>query len=138
MPQRIPRASEIDAEMGGAFPIWHQLIREVADRYSPIAQEWIASRSSFGAMCRLKHGTRTLLYMTPQPGSVLVAVVLGERSVSLALQSGIPELIKNKIREARAYAEGRGIRLEVSSEADIEAVMNVLDIKLTPIQSSKS
>jgi hypothetical protein len=39
-------------------------------------------------MCLLKQGSRTLLYMTPEKGTV--ALVLGERSAALALESDLP------------------------------------------------
>jgi len=57
--------------------------------------------------------------MTPEKRTIRVAIVLGERAVALALASGIPESIKTLIKEARPYAEGRGIRFPVSSAADV-------------------
>lgn len=132
MSTRKPLQSEIDAELGSASAIWHELVRKVTDRHAPIVEEWMPSKDGFGSMCRLKRGKRTLLYMTPQPGSVKVALVLGERSVALAYLSDISEPIKTLIRDARPYAEGRGIRFTVGSPGEIQAVLELLDIKLAP------
>jgi hypothetical protein len=70
--------------------------------------------------------------MTPEPGTITVAIVLGERAVALALASNIPGSIKSMIREARKYAEGRGIRFQVEGAADIATVRDLIAIKTTP------
>ncbi|CAN5583058.1 hypothetical protein BH10ACI3_BH10ACI3_29080 [soil metagenome] len=80
-------------------------------------------------MCLLKKKKRTLLYLTPAKGVVQVGIVLGERAVGLALDSPIPESIKTLIKDARKYAEGRGIRFAVANAADVATVIDIIMIK---------
>jgi hypothetical protein len=82
-------------------------------------------------MCLLKQKKRTLLYMTPDKGKVVIAVVLGERAVAIALASKLPPRIKKLITEARPYVEGRGIKFEVSSVKEVLMVTELVDIKMT-------
>lgn len=84
-------------------------------------------------MCLLKQKKRTLLYVTPEDVAVQVAVVLGERACKVALASDLEEKIKNLIREARPYVEGRGFRFDVKSASDVSSVIELIRIKTTPL-----
>ena len=118
--------------LGPAQFIWDEIIAVISSRFAPVDREWKPSKLSFGSTCLLKSKKRTLLYMIPESGAVIVAVVLGERAVALALASEIPESIKSLIKEARKYAEGRGIRFRVNSEAEAQSVAELVGIKITP------
>jgi len=83
-------------------------------------------------MCLLQHKKRTLLYLTPEKEKIRVAIVLGERAYGLAMASSLPAAIKKMFSEARAYAEGRGIRFLVSSAGDVPTVKKLTEIKITP------
>ena len=112
--------------------VWCEIIDAVARTAGGVSQEWKPSKSGFGWMCLLRHRGRTLLYLTPDQGWIRVAVVLGERAVALALESGLPEWLKELIREARPYAEGRGIRFRIDTPADVALVRDLVALKLTP------
>ena len=127
-----PSEADLWSELGSAQEVWRKIIDAVAARLGPIDQEWKSSKAGFGWMCLLKKKKRTLLYMTPEKEAVLVAIVLGERAVALALASEIPAGIKTLIREARPYAEGRGIRFPVSSATDVPMVDDLVAIKMAP------
>jgi hypothetical protein len=83
-------------------------------------------------MCLVQHKKRTLLYLTPDRNRVWIAIVLGERAYHLAMSSSIPAGIKRMLKEARPYAEGRGIRYSVDSMLAVPVIMKLVDIKTTP------
>ena len=83
-------------------------------------------------MCLLQNKKRKLLYLTPEKGKVLIAIVLGQRAYDLAIASSLPAAIKKMFSEARPYAEGRGIRFSVSSLSDIPMIAKLVQIKTTP------
>jgi hypothetical protein len=132
MRSNTPREEDLASELGAAEDIWNAIIALVARKFGSIDKEWRSSKASFGWMCLLRHKKRTLLYLTPEKERVRVAIVLGERAVALALASELPEGIKALIREARPYAEGRGIRFPVSSTADVFVVRDLVAIKTKP------
>lgn len=129
MSTRAPSAHELASRLGGAQDVWDAIVASLAERFAPLGQEWKPSKSDFGRMCLIRHGTRTLLYLTPEKETVVAAVVLGERAVALALASDLPDAIKTLIREARPYAEGRGIRFPVPCLADAAIVQQLVTIK---------
>lgn len=120
------------ATLGTAMLVWDAVVETLNGAYTPLVQEWKASKSDFGWMCLLKHRGRTLVYLTPEKRAVLIAVVLGERAVATALRSDLPEDIRHLITEARAYAEGRGIRFAITSRSRVSVVAKLVAIKTQP------
>ncbi|HYR12424.1 MAG TPA: DUF3788 family protein [Longimicrobium sp.] len=132
MATQAPSVDELASELGRAREPWDGIIAAAAERFTPLVQEWKPSKSGFGRMCLLKHRTRTLLYLTPEKETVIVAIVLGERAVEIALAGDLPEAIKALIRDARPYAEGRGIRFPVASAGEVSVVARLVAIKTAP------
>jgi dihydrodipicolinate synthase/N-acetylneuraminate lyase len=118
--------------LGSAIELWNGIIEAISEKFEPVEQEWKSSKSDFGRMCLLRQKKRTLLYLTPQKGSVLAGIVLGERAVSIALASELPDEVKTLLREARQYAEGRGIRFVITHGAEISSLVELIRIKTTP------
>ena len=68
--------------------------------------------------------------MTPCQGYFLASFALGEKAVRAAHQSGLPDSVLSVIDNARKYAEGRGVRLEVRSQGDLENIQKLAAIKM--------
>jgi len=110
--------------------LWARLVSHVAERYPPITEQWSHAGKKFGWSMRLRRKERVVLYMTPQVGQFLVGVVLGERAAKAAHEAGLPDGVLALIDNAPAYAEGRGIRVPVTSEDDLAPVRQLVAIKL--------
>ena len=76
------------------------------------------------------HRKRRIVYMTPQKEQFTVGLVLGDRAVAAANESSLPAAILEEINSARKYAEGRGVRIEVTSDEDLRAIKLLADIKM--------
>jgi hypothetical protein len=129
---KLPTDAELRAALGSAHVLWSDIVNAVEDLASPLDIEWKSSKTEFGRMCLLQHNKRTLLYLTPEKEKIRVAFVLGKRAYGLAMASSLPAAIKKMFSEARAYAEGRGIRFVVSSASDVSTVKMLAEIKTTP------
>ena len=127
-----PADAELKAFLGKAGAAWSAIVRMVEEKFSPLDQEWKPSKLAFGRLCLLRHKKRTLLYLIPDKGQVVVAVVLGERAFELAMASSLPAAIKKMFSEAKPYAEGRGIRFPVSSMIGVPVVAKLVEIKTSP------
>ena len=71
-----------------------------------------------------------MLYMTPCPGYFLASFALGEKAVKAARESGLPDSVLAVIDNAKKYAEGRGVRLEVRSAKDVKNIEKLAQIKI--------
>lgn len=54
-----------------------------------------------------------MIYLLPRDGFFKIAFVFGQKAVDEILKSNITESIKTELKNAKVYAEGRGIRIEV-------------------------
>jgi hypothetical protein len=125
-----PRDDELEATLGAAFAWWRELQLVLAARFAPLSLEWGFTSKATGWGARLRHDKRIVLYLLPCEGYFLASFVLGERAVRAARDSDLPYSVVQAIDTARMYAEGRGVRLEVRSAADVPAIERLVAIKL--------
>ena len=124
-----PTDRELREALGKTYEIWARLIEAVAERISPLSQVWGFTSKSTGWGLRLRSGDRIILYMTPQAGEFLVSFALGERAVDAAHRLRLPVPLLRSIDAAPRYAEGRGLRLAVSSNSQVAALAKLAQIK---------
>jgi len=122
-----PTDDELSAELGAARVLWDELLAELA---LPI-QEWNSYSPKAGWSLKLKLGKRTIVYLAPCRGRFRVAFVLGAKAVEAARQSNLPKAVMKIIDEAPRYAEGTGVRLEITARKDLTAVRRLAEVKLS-------
>jgi hypothetical protein len=125
-----PTAAELTAALGAAKALWDGLLAGLADELKLTVQEWNSYSPKAGWSLRLKLKARNIVYLTPCQGCFHVSFVLGDKAVAAARQSGLPQSVIKIINEAKRYAEGTGIRLEMKKPKDIEIVKQLAAIKL--------
>ena len=127
---RQPTEADLATALKGSFDFWNDLKERIAARFTPLSFEWGFAGKAYGWGLRLKHKKRTVLYMTPGAGYFLASFALGEKAVLAAHQGKLPSSILQSIDGARKYAEGRGVRLRVSSARDVRNIEKLAVIKM--------
>lgn len=125
-----PGEGDLKTTLGDAYGLWQALLRDIDSAFGPLSVEWGFASKSTGWGLRLKGEKRTVLYMTPCHAYFLASFALGEKAVQAAHTSGLPGSVLKVIDEAKKYAEGRGVRLEVRSAGDIRNVEKLAAIKM--------
>ena len=125
-----PTAAELTAALGPARALWDQLLARLADEHNLTVQEWNSYSRKAGWSLRLKRKDRNILYLTPCQGCFFVSFALGDKAVEAARQSRLPPSVIKTINEAKRYAEGTGVRLEIKKPKDIGMVEQLAAIKL--------
>ncbi len=123
-----PQDDDLKATLRDAYPQWVALMELISSQYaaSPV---WASSKSG-GWGVRLKTEKRTVLYMTPCKSYFLASFALGEKAVKAAHESDLPADVLAVIDSAKKYAEGRGVRLEVRTAADVRNIEKLAIIKM--------
>lgn len=129
-PAQPPSADELRQTLGSAAELWGALLQHAHLSCGSLFELWNHSGAKFGWSLRLRQKERVILYLTPQRGAFLVGLVLGERAAQSAEAGSLPPLALAALRGAPKYAEGRGIRLSVTSRATLEAVRALIAFKL--------
>ncbi len=125
-----PTDAELAAVLGPSKALWDRLLADLADEHGIAVQEWNSYSSKAGWSLRLKRQKRTILYLTPCQGSFRAAFALGDKAVEAARGSGLPRRVIRVIDEAKRYAEGTGVRIDVGGPRDIAIVEKLAAVKL--------
>ncbi|MCJ7730030.1 MAG: DUF3788 domain-containing protein [Sedimentisphaerales bacterium] len=115
--------------LGRTFQFWNDITKYVAEKCGDTTEEWGFPGPQYGWSLRVKHRKRTIIYLTPCDGFIRAAFVFGEKAVAAVEESTLPRSIKEDLRNATKYAEGRGIRLEVRKPTDVSNIKKLIDIK---------
>ena len=124
-----PTDEHLHDVLGKAFDVWKDLIDAVSKRIGPVSPIWSYTSKTTGWGLRLRQKVRIILYMTPQTGKFLVSFALGERAVAEAKRRKLSEPLLNAIESAPRYAEGRGVRLEVSAKRQVPGLAALAQVK---------
>jgi hypothetical protein len=72
---------------------------------------------------------RVIVYLSPQHGGFLASFALGEKAIAPAKSCKLPPKILKIISEAKRYAEGTAVRIQVTNKPDVAAVAKLAAIK---------
>jgi len=126
----MPGEGDLKKTLGQTSTHWNNLVTHIADTYAPTDEMWNFAGANWGWSLRLKQKKRTILYMTPCQGYFLVGFVLGDKAVQAAYVSDLPDSVLAAIREARKYAEGKAVRIEIRNKKDLEIAKKLTAIKM--------
>jgi hypothetical protein len=128
--RKKPEAAAVRETLGRSSMHWFGLIERVESEFPPAVAEWTFGGAPWGWALRLKRKKRAVLYMTPARKHFLVGFALGEKAVRAAGAAKLPGPVWKLISGAQKYAEGRAVRMEVRTRADLDNVMKVARIKM--------
>ena len=136
---KAPQDRELDLALGTARGLWEKLLAEVRSRHPGVELEW--KHYSDGWRLVLRSKRRNVAYLNPFAGSVSnpgfrASFALNEEAVRAAEASRLPKRIVADLRRSKKLPEGRALRLEVGSAAQLGHVLTVLEIQLA--QGSRS
>jgi hypothetical protein len=125
-----PDAETLAEALGESAGFWENIRAGLENEYGELIEDWKFYGQKIGWTLKLLRKKRNLFFMTPQNGFFQIAFVFGDRAVAEVERSGLPESLKDALRTARKYAEGRGLQIEVTSADDIELVRTLVRIKV--------
>ena len=126
-----PTEASLKQALGESFALWYELKKVLAANYPPGSFEWGFTSKSTGWGMRIKQKERVILYMTPCEGYFLASLALGDKAVKATQESNLPKKVLKIIAGSRRYAEGTGVRLEITSRSDVPIVEKLAAIKLS-------
>lgn len=126
----IPGDGELKEKLGPTFTLWQSLKKYISDHVPLPAEEWNFPGKNYGWSFRMKSKKRNIIYFLPRQGFFMVAFVFGPKAFEKVMESQVNEDIKNDLRNATVYAEGRGVRIDVKDDKIFKEIFTLLEIKL--------
>ena len=118
------------SRLGSSFIFWEQISQLVLSKYPQAVSEWNYPAQKYGWSFRIKDKKRAIIYLLPLDRLFMVAFVFGDKAVAEIMKAPITQEIKSELSQARKYAEGRGIRIEVKDDSLLGEIEQLIDIKL--------
>ena len=125
-----PEPKALAKALGETAEYWKGLRNDLEEEFGELIEDWKFYGQKSGWTLKLLRKKRNLFFVSPQEGFFKIAFVFGDRAVAVVESSDLPESIKDALRKARKYAEGRGLQIEVISADDIEVVKKLVRIKV--------
>jgi hypothetical protein len=105
----------------------------ISDEYGNYNPEWKYYNKRSGWVLKLFSKKRNVLFVVPYAGFFKTTFVFGDKAAQLVFNSNLPANIRNALKIAQKYMEGRLIVLEVKNEADLNIILELIQIKMTPL-----
>ena len=125
-----PSQKDLKEALGSTFPIWQELQEYTKKSYPGTVEEWNFSSPKCGWSFRVKDKKRVIIYLLPRDKFFKVAMVFGQKATNEILKSHVADIIKQDIQNARVYAEGRGIRIDITDKTLTADIKTLISIKL--------
>lgn len=125
-----PSEQDLAEKLGSTFSVWSDLKSHLNDTLKDPSEEWNFPGKKYGWSFRMKSKKRNIIYFLPRDGYFKVAFVFGHKAVNKVLESEVNENIKLDLKEAKVYAEGRGIRIDVRDDQILNEINTLIQIKL--------
>jgi hypothetical protein len=127
-----PTEQMLAKAIGKQYQLWTDITEYTIEKYPKAFKEWKYYKAkNYGWSFRIKDKKRNIVYMNLRDGFFVAAFVFGDKGVEAVQDSKLPQSIKDELRNSKKYPEGRCIRLEVRSKADVANVKTLVDIKLS-------
>lgn len=126
----IPNNSDLIIALGNLHGLWQTIAMFVYSKYPKATEEWTFSGEKYGWNFRIKDKKRAIIYLLPRDKYFKVAFVFGQKAFDIILKSDVSGAIKKELEMAKAYAEGRGIRIDVKNDDTLSDIKKLIEIKI--------
>ena len=120
---KAPTQKELTAKLGAAKPLWDELVAALQRACGTDGAEWGSSSKKTGWSLRVKRKERIIVYLAPSEGCFLASFALGDRAMHAARAIKFGPSVIEVLKDAKRYAEGSAVRLEVRTEQDVADVV---------------
>lgn len=127
---KMPNDSDLIAILGNSVEFWNTIKEYVHTKYPNSIDEWNYPGVKYGWSYRMKDKKRAIIYLLPREQYFKVAFVFGQKATEMVMQSKVDKQIKEELNAAKPFAEGRGIRIDITNDSIINDIKTLIDIKL--------
>ena len=126
----VPDDAALKKALGKTFTMWKDIEEYTLSSKPGSSGSWNISGAKYGWNYRVTDKKRVLVYLLPRDGFFKAAFVFGGKAYDEVMAGRVSDNIKSGLKEAKPYAEGRGIRIVVDSNKIVRDIKKLIDIKI--------
>jgi hypothetical protein len=125
-----PTVLELEKALGKSNALLKNIEAHLHEQFGDIEREWKFYSKKAGWTFALVSKGRRLLHLIPRSGFFTAVITLGKKAIIASETIGLPSKILSAIENAKEYAEGKSIQIDISLEKDILPVKQLILIKM--------
>jgi signal transduction histidine kinase len=125
-----PNPRMLSGALGQSYQYWEEIRDTLEAQYGKLNEDWRYYGASSGWILKSLLKKRNLFFLIPGERFFTVAFVFGDKAVRVIEESDLPVRIVNVLKNARRYAEGRGLRIEVKRQSEVKIVLKLVAAKV--------
>lgn len=128
--ETMPDEEMINETLGSNYAHLQAIRQFIAEEIGDTSEEWKYYGKKLGWTLKKFYRKRNLFFIGMYKGYFKIAFVFGERAAKNVFDSGIAAELKKEFSEARKYAEGRGISINVENDIYLDDIKELIRIKV--------
>ena len=125
-----PTDKMLAGALGKSNRLWQEIKKHLKAEYGELTEEWKFYGQKSGWILKTLRKKRNLFFFIPLENSFRVSFVFGDKAVAAIEQSDMPKDLIATLKNARKYAEGRGLQIDLKRSADVKHIMKLVNIKV--------
>jgi len=125
----VPDDKLIKDNLGDSFSYFKEIRVLVKNLVSETNEEWKYYGKKNGWLLKTLYKGRNLFFIRVCYESFEIIFVFGDKAVEMITNENISQKIKGKLKNARRYAEGKRLRIQVKDERYILDIESLIKIK---------
>lgn len=117
-------------ELDKAMVYFENIVAFIRENYDDLKFEWKYYGQKSGWILKLINFNRNILFIIPCKGYFKASFTFGDKAVNELINSNLPDRIKNELNDAKKYAEGRSIQIDVGSLEQIGILQLLIKAKM--------
>ena len=127
---RKPDDKLLAEKIGPAFAVLEELRDHVQEKYGSTTEEWKFYGQKYGWQLKTFLKKRNLFFIIPYESSFKIVFVFGDRAVAEIEKSTVSRTLIDDVLNAKKYAEGRGLAIEVKDASALSDIKKLVEIKI--------
>ncbi len=128
--EKRPDDESLKDALGESFSCWQDVQDYMKVEYENIIPEWKHYGKKTGWLLKMLLKKRNMFFLVPLENKFRIVFVFGDKAVSVVEDSNLPDNLKEELRNARKYAEGRGLNFPVMSPEEVEHIKELVKVKI--------
>lgn len=126
-----PSTAQLKEALGSTYPLWEEISDYTLNVTKGLVKDWKFSGPKYGWSFRISDKRRVIIYMLPRDQYFKVAFVFAQKATDQILEGKFNQDIKAELQAAKAYAEGRGIRIDVRDNSKTSDLLELINVKIS-------
>ena len=128
--ETMPNEEMINEVLGSNYAHLQEIRLFIAEEIGDTTEEWKFYGKKLGWTLKKFYKKRNLFFIGIYRGYFKISFVFGERAAENVFNSGISAALKKELSEARKYAEGRGLSINVDNDGYLDDIKELIRIKV--------